>query len=183
MSIDDIVKIIKKVTEPLRRKVVLMVGHGIVESTNDSGDIQLIQGSLLKGETNSKIRKMHQYGFSSNAPAGSEFILVSVAGNREAGVAIASENRATRIKNLSPGDSIIYNADGTFIHMKGANIEAKLSKIKIENDSYEMIAVMSEFMDKVINGLVFTAIGPQPWIPATKTELLAIKAKLDSFKV
>jgi phage gp45-like len=108
--------------------------------------------------------------------------MLSVGGNRDHGIVIATEHRDHRFKNLDEGDTVLYNKNGKYIHLKGDNIEALVSKLKIENDSHEMVAVLSEFMQEVIDGLTFTAIGPQPWIPATKAKLEAVKTKMDTFK-
>jgi hypothetical protein len=73
---------------------------------------------------------------------------------------------------------------GKYIWLKkNGNTEVTLNKLKINNANYEAVAVLSEFMDEVINGLTITAIGPQPWEPDTKARLQAVKDKLDTFKV
>lgn len=182
MRVDDVIKIISKVIAPLKRKILLSVAHGLIEATKDDGPIQLVQATFLADETKNDVRKMHHFGFSSNAPAGSELIAVSVAGNREAAVIIASENREFRHKGLDEGDAIIYNKNGKLIHLKGDNIEALCSKIKIENDSHELIAVLVEWTEKAIAAKNITAIGPQPMDPGSIAALEVVKAKLETFK-
>lgn len=133
LKVEDIVKIIKKVIAPLRTKILLSIGHGIIEVSKDSGDLQFIQATFLNGETKSDVRKMHHFGFSSSAPSGSECIGVSVAGNREAMVVIATENREFRFKNLGDGEVAIYSKDGDYIHLKDGNaIDIKTKTLNIE---------------------------------------------------
>ena len=133
MTIDDIVKIISRAIAPLKRKILLSIAHGLIEATKDDGDLQFIQATYLEGETKNGVRKMHHYGFSSHAPPGSECIAVSVAGNREASVIIATENREFRFKNLGEGEVAISSKDGDFIHLKDGNaIDIKTSTLTID---------------------------------------------------
>lgn len=182
MRIDDVVKIISKTIAPLKRKVLLSIAHGIIEATQDDGGIQLVKATYMADETKNDVRKMHHFGFSSNAPAGSDAIAVSVAGNREASVIIATENREFRFKGLAEGDAVFYNKNGKLIHLKGDNIEALCSKIKIENDSHELITVLIEWMDEVLTSKNLTGIGPQPMTPDSIAALTAVKEKLETFK-
>ena len=126
MRIDDVMKIFARMIKPIQRKVLLMVGHGIIEAVKDGGDLQFIQATFLADETKNDVRKMHHFGFSSNPPEGSECIAISVAGNREAAVVIATENREFRFKNLGDGEVAVYSKSGDFIHFK-ANNEIEIS--------------------------------------------------------
>lgn len=132
MTIDDIVKIISRTIAPLKRKVLLSIAHGIIEASKDDGPLQFIQATYMADETKNDVRKMHHFGFSSHAPKGSECIAVSVAGNREASVIIATENREFRFKNLGEGEVAVYSKDGDFIHFKnGKAIEISTNALTI----------------------------------------------------
>lgn len=136
MKIEDIVKIISRTIAPLKRKVLLSIAHGIIQASKDDGDLQFIQATFLEGETKSDVRKMHHFGFNSHAPAGSECIAVSVAGNREASVVIATENREFRFKNLGEGEVAIYSKDGDYIHLKDGNaIDIKTKTLTIDAET------------------------------------------------
>ncbi len=136
LSIDDVVKIISRSIAPLKRKILLSVAHGIIEATKDDGGLQFIQATYLEGETKNDVRKMHHYGFSSHAPVGSECIAVSVAGNREASVVIATENREFRFKALKDGEVAIYTKEGDHIHFKNGNeIEVKTKTLTVEAEN------------------------------------------------
>ena len=182
MRIEDVTKIFSKLFRPWKNRILLTIGRGILLATKDSGNIQNVQITLLADEVKDQVESMGHFGFTSRPPGKSDVITVSVGGNRDHVVVIASESRDFRFKNINDGDSAIYNKNGKYVHIKGNNIEALVSKLIINNDSHEYTAVLSEFMDKVINGFVFTAIGPQTWMPTTKVELEAVKAKLDTFK-
>lgn len=180
---DQLIKFFSKAISPLKRKVQLMVGRGILLAINDSKDIQLLQGSFLAGETKDQTESFQHYGFTSNPPPGTECIMVSVGGNREHGVIIATENREFRLKDLPTGDSAQYNKNGKYIKLLGDNADILIEKLKITNSSHELVAVLSEGMDEVIKGKTITLMGPQPWDPATIVLLQAVKDKLDTFKI
>lgn len=183
MRIEDVLKILRQYIAPLKRRVQLMVGRAIITAANDSTNIQQVSVKIYADDVKDKTESFSQFGFTSNPPNGTECIILSVGGNRDHSVIVATENRDLRLKGLAPGDSAQYNKNGKYIKLIGDDCEMLLSKLKIENDSNELIAVISEWMDEVSKGLVITAIGPQPWDPATKTKLEAVKAKLDTFKV
>lgn len=182
MRVEDILKVIRQAIRPIKNKLLLTIGRGVLLAVKDDKKIQQVQLTLLADEVKDQVESMAHFGFSSNPPKGSDLVMVSVGANRDHGVIIASEHRDSRFKNLAEGDSVIYNKNGKYIHLKGDDINALVSKLKIENDEHEMVAVLSEFMQEVIDGLVFTALGPQPWIDATKVKLIAVKEKLDTFK-
>lgn len=181
---DDIRKVVADTLRPLKNKILLLVGRGVILAVNDAEKIQQLQATLLADEVKDQIESFAHFGFTSNPPEGTECIMVSVAGSRDHGVIVATENRDLRLKGLASGESAQYNKNGKYIWIKNNNnVEMLLAKLKIQNDNHEMVAVLSEFMDEVIKGLTITALGPQPWEPATKAKLQAVKAKLDTFKV
>ncbi len=182
MKASDLLNFISRAVAPLKRKVSLMVGRGVLLAVKDSTDIQQIQLTLLADEVKDQVESMGHFGFTSNPPGGSDAIMLSVGGNREHGVVIATEHRDKRLKNVATGDSATYNSNGKYVWLKGDDIEILLSKFKVENDSHELMAVLVEWMEKVITGKVNTAIGPQQWTPDTIVNLEEVKAKLETFK-
>lgn len=121
MNIEQLKKAVGILIRPIKTKVLLMVAHGLIEATKDSDELQKLQATFLAGETKNDVRKMHHFGFSSHAPKGSECIGISVGGNRESLVIIASENRQYRFKDLGEGEVAIYSQSGDFIHFKKDN--------------------------------------------------------------
>jgi phage baseplate assembly protein V len=180
---DDIRKAVSDIVRPLKNKVLLMVGRGIILAVSDGEKIQQLQITLLADEVKDQVESFGQFGFTSNPPSNTECIMVSVAGSRDHGVVIATENRELRLKGLASGDSAQYNKNGKYIWLEGDNGKMLMEKLSITNSNHEMVAVLSEFMDEVIKGLTITALGPQPWEPGTKEKLEAVKEKLDTFKV
>ena len=179
---DDIRKVVRDIVKPLQNKVLLLVGRGILLAVKDDQKIQQLQVTLLADEVKDQVESFAHFGFTSNPPANTEVIMVSVAGSRDHGVVIATENRELRLKGLASGDSAQYNKNGKYFWLEGDNGKMLVEKLSITNSSHEMVAVLSEFMDEVIKGLTITALGPQPWEPGTKAKLEQVKAKLDTFK-
>jgi phage baseplate assembly protein V len=180
---DDIRRLVSETVRPLKNMVLLSIGRGIILAVNDAEKIQQLQATLLADEVKDQVESFAHFGFTSNPPADTECIMVSVAGSRDHGVIVATENRALRLKGLASGESAQYNKNQKYIWIKANdNVEMLLAKLKIQNANHEMVAVLSEFMDEVIKGLTITAIGPQPWEPGTKAKLEAVKEKLDTFK-
>ena len=178
-----IIRTFNQLVGPIKRSVLLMIGRGVLMAVDSSKNIQLTTVKLLADETKDKIEMMQHFGFSSNPPANSDIIFLSIGGNRDHGIVIASESRQHRLKNIAPGDSAIYNQSGKHLWLKGNNLEGLVDKLKIENASHELITVIHEYMTAVKDGLVVTALGPMPWTPATKTQLQTIITKLETFKI
>lgn len=171
-----------RAVEPYKNRIMLMLNKAVTNSVNDSQGLQTQQLEVLAGEVKRKVPVVQHYGFSSSPPTGADVVMGCINGNRENSVILGTEHRDFRFKGLAEGDSVVYNKNGKFIHLNGDDIRVLLSKLVINNDSHELIAVVSEYMERVNNGLVLTALGPMPWAPATKTLLEETKTKFDTFK-
>jgi len=136
MKVEDIIKVFRKLIAPLQRKVLLTIGRGVILATKDSGTLQVIQGTFLADEVKSDVEKMHHFGFTSHAPKNSECIMVSVGGNREHGIIIATESRQYRFKDLGEGEAAIYSQFGDYIHLKNGNvIDVKTKTLNIDAET------------------------------------------------
>lgn len=100
---------------PLQRRVMLMVGRGVVRLSDDSPGVQTLQVELLKGEVRADVERFQEYGFTSRPQDGAEAIAVSVGGNRDHAIVIAVEDRRYRIKGLQKGQTAIYDSAGTVL--------------------------------------------------------------------
>lgn len=126
MKQDDLINFFKRAMQPLKDRVLLMVGRAIITAVKDDKAIQQFQLKALAEESFDKVEHYQQFGFTSNPPPGTEAIILSLGGNRENMVAIATDNRELRKKNLALGEMAIYTHDGTYIHLKtGGEVEIK----------------------------------------------------------
>jgi phage baseplate assembly protein V len=131
---------VHKILEILARRISLMITKTILVSLDDSGAVQKLVLDALKDERRSNVDRFQEFGFSSNPPAGAELIMLSLGGSRSHNVVIASEDRASRPKDLAPGEAMIYNEAGDYVKVKSdGTIEIKCStKVTIDAPLVEM---------------------------------------------
>lgn len=131
--------------EGLARRISFLITKTLLVSLDDSGAIQKLVLDALKDERRSNVDRFQEFGFSSNPPAGAEVIMLSLGGSRSHNVAIASEHRESRPKNLSPGEAMIYNEAGDYVKLKAdGTIEIKCStKVRIDSPLVEMTGNLS----------------------------------------
>jgi phage baseplate assembly protein V len=116
---------IRRMIEPLQRRVMLMISRCVITAVDDTKKMQELQISLLDGETAGAAERMQMYGFSSKPLASAEGIAVSVGGNRDHVVVIAADDRRYRVKNLASGEVVVYNNTGASVTLKAdGSIEA-----------------------------------------------------------
>jgi phage baseplate assembly protein V len=127
------IRIAKKVVEPIQRRVRLMVGRAVIALVNDAARVQSVQVTLLEGETRDEVERFQEYGFSSVPLPGAEAVMVCVSGNRDHGIVVAVEDRRYRLKDLGPGDAALYDHRGAKIHLSetGILIEAAGQNVEI----------------------------------------------------
>ena len=134
-------ELIRRMTEPLRRRIALLVGRAIVTLIDDTTGLQQAQVSLLAGEIRDKIDRMQQYGFTSVPLPGAQGAAVFIGGDREHGVLICTDDARYRLKNMASGEVAIYTDQGDKIHFKrGGTIEiVASSKVTINGTSLEVL--------------------------------------------
>jgi phage baseplate assembly protein V len=112
-----------------------MVSRGVIAQSDDEPGMQQIQISLLHDEAKVAVERMQNYGFSSNAPADSEVLCVFIGGGRDHGVIVATDDRATRLTGLGPGEVAIYTDEGDSIVLKRDNtVEVTCKKLVINSE-------------------------------------------------
>ena len=104
------------------RRVMNMICRGVLATTDDDNGMQLQQVSLLRDEAKTAVERFQNYGFSSNAPADSEVIVVFVGGGRDHGVVVGTDDRASRFTGLAAGEVAIYTNEGDSIVLRRDSI-------------------------------------------------------------
>lgn len=184
MNADQLMNFLRRSMQPLKDRVMLLVGRAVIAAVKDGNGIQQVQVSVLAGESMDKVERFQNWGFTGNPPAGAEAVVVSIGGNRDNMVVVALDHRSKRKKNLAPGESAMYDDQGNFIHLKAnGNQEQKLKKLKIQNDTDELMTVLDDLVKWLETAHVITAMGPQKFVPADLATLAQIKARLETFKV
>jgi len=117
---------IENALKPLRQRIMMTVARGLLEAVQDDKGVQLTKISLFHEEVREGVERIQNFGFTSNPPVDSELVAVFVGGNREHGFVVATDHRASRKKNLQPGECAIYTDDGTYLILKkGGIVEVK----------------------------------------------------------
>ena len=182
MSLAMIKNLVDSMVRPLRNRVYTMITRAVLETAKDDKGIQLVKVNLLAGESRDDIERFQNFGFSSNPPAKSECVAVAIGGNRDHLIIIVADDRATRIKDLATGESVQYNINGDKMHLKNngtlegtlsKNFELTLKKLKIENDTGEVVDLLVQMA---------TALTIEPFI-VNKGTFSDIATKLTTFKV
>ena len=106
---------------PLQRKIVGMVRRGVVTSTNDGTKAQGVQVRVGDGVIRGPIEYLQQYGFTSQANAGADVILLQVGGSADLPVCIVVSDRRGRVKVL-PGESAQWDDQGQIIAIRRGGI-------------------------------------------------------------
>jgi phage baseplate assembly protein V len=128
---NDFENAMQRILKPLRDRLFLMAGRAIITAIDDSSKVQSAQLKALFGESMGNVQRFQNFGFTSNPPVGTEAIILSLGGNRENAVIIATDNGNVRVKPLASGESAIYTDDGTLIHLKKGGLVDVIAATKV----------------------------------------------------
>ena len=111
------------VVEKLISRVKLMIVKSLVDTINDTTEIQLVKIDGFDGDVNDGIERFQNYGFTSNPPAGeSEAIVANLGGDQSHPVVLVQDSGAYRKKDLENGETAHYHKSGSYILMKDNTI-------------------------------------------------------------
>lgn len=103
--------------------------------------VQLIQGNGLAGEKLQDNELFQHYGFTSNPPVGSMFVVLPLGGKTSHGIVIATEHGDYRLQGLKSGEVALYTDEGANIVIKrGRVIEADCDVFRVNCKTYEVNA-------------------------------------------
>lgn len=145
---------IQTLLEPIRRRIALLIGRGVVRLSYDDAGVQRLQLDLLAGETRDKIERFQEYGLSSRPKSGAEAIVLFPNGSREFGLVVAVEDRRFRLKALEEGEVALYTDEGDSIHLKrSGNIEiTAATKVVVKSPAVEL---GEGSLESLVNGETF----------------------------
>lgn len=106
---------------PLKLRIANLVRAGTVKRVNDGDKGQKISPQVLKGEEPGELQTIGMFGFDSNAPEGSECLVIRIGANADHAIVISTGNRTMRPKTES-GYSTQYDKDGQTIRLKSGGI-------------------------------------------------------------
>lgn len=109
---------LRRFLEPLRNKIYLLIGRGIITAYNNLEKTQKVQFKTLGDEVYEGIERMQEYGFETYPDTDAEEIHLSMGGNKDLSVVICVHDRRYRPKTLQPGEVCVYTKnDQHYIHL------------------------------------------------------------------
>ncbi|MDO8933774.1 MAG: phage baseplate assembly protein V [Rhodocyclaceae bacterium] len=153
-----------KMLAPLVRRLRLMASRAVLQLLNDATGIQVVQVKLLDGEVSDGVERFQDYGFTGNAPAGAEGVMLSLGADRAHGVVVVLDHRAFRLKALETGEVAVYDDQGQKVHLTRDGIVIHTAKkCRIEAMDIELHASRSWSWDVNGFGERWTYIADNEW--------------------
>jgi phage baseplate assembly protein V len=130
---------IQRLLMPIKRKIFLLFGRGIVEAIDNTGKTQKIQVTGLNNETITDIERLQNYGFESYPDIDSdlEAALLFGYGNRDQGISVCVHDRDNRPTDLTVGDVRVYDKNSNKITLDSDGIlieDANGNTITLDSD-------------------------------------------------
>lgn len=113
----NVPRIVRRMVQRLRDRVMLMVSRGVIRVINDGVRLQELQLALLPGELRDQVERFQEYGFTSFPHPGAEAVAVFIGGNRDHGLVIACDDRRHRPRGLNAGEVMVYASFGQFLRL------------------------------------------------------------------
>lgn len=165
MNLNETMALVNKMINPLKRRALLTIGRAVLSAAaDDSKKMQLLQVSLLAGETKDDVERFQNYGFTSVPLEGAEACAVFVGGDRDHGIIIAVDDRRYRLKGLAAGEVALYTDEGDkLVFKRGGKLEittsaeCKVISPKTIIDS-AAVEIGSGTLEKIINGETFQTL-------------------------
>jgi hypothetical protein len=161
-----------RVLRPLRQKILLMLARGMVRAVEDSEQGKTITAELLGGEESQGLKVMQQYGFASEPLENTEVMVLFPAGDRSLGLAVATEKRELRPKDLDQGEVALYGkGDAVGEDEPPLELPAELppgwpvdtggprQRLTFKNDGREVELVCDKFTVRAMQGIDLLSLG------------------------
>lgn len=103
--------------ERMYSRVQHALGRGVITLVDDTGPIQVAQIRSNPLSLWDQIPILYHFGFSASPPLGSEVTHSSINGDPMSATVVATGHRASRPKNLQPGQSVLYDQAGTTVKL------------------------------------------------------------------
>lgn len=170
----------KRLIQPIKNKIFLLVGRAILKAINNSEGTQKIQVVALNGETITDIERFQEYGFETYPKTNAEVLCLFFNGNRDHGFAICAHDRRYRPTGLVEGEVVVYTDEDSFsdhrIHFKRNRIIEKKADKDVEN--LDTSKTVTTPIETHTNSSSFTVDSPQ--ITLGSDSFSAVKNLIDS---
>ena len=108
---------LNRLLDPLRRRVATLISRAVLAGVNAAPGCQTLQVTILADEPQTGVEHLEPYGFTSNPLAGSEGVILNVAGQRGAAIGLNFGDRRVRVTGLKSGEVCVYTDEGDKIHL------------------------------------------------------------------
>jgi phage baseplate assembly protein V len=141
----------------LESKINNTLSRGKLNSISN-GKTATAQVGLMAEEVYDGVEYPQHFGFISHPPIGSEVITAHFGGNRSHATILAAFSKSHAPVNLAAGESAIYNAAGSIVHVKAnGDIEmttAAGASINVKNDGSIAVNASGSSISVATNGHV-----------------------------
>lgn len=134
----------KRLIAPIKTKIFLSLGRGILKAINNTEGTQKIQVVALKDEIINNMERFQEYGFETYPLADSQVAAIFLNGNRDHGLALCVHDRDQRPQDLVEGEVCVYGKDDVTtpfrLHFKDGgilNIKAATLDIDVSGNTTE----------------------------------------------
>ncbi|MFP3274687.1 MAG: phage baseplate assembly protein V [Paraburkholderia sp.] len=104
-------------------RTMMMVRRGKISLVNDSGVIQTVQLPPSGLETRDNLKRIAEYGLTSNPPEGTDAYILNIGGDPSNGAVVGTNHQQTRPTGLEQGETQIYNGPaGTSVYLSNGGI-------------------------------------------------------------
>ncbi len=138
-----------------KRQLQIVIMRAIVDTVKDDKHRIYINATGLANQHIANIEHLQQYGHFSHPLPGAQTVLACIAGNPEHPIAILVDDPRYKPDDTSPGDSVSYNHQGDFIHIKadGSIVLKASSKIRMETPKLECTGDIIDRCDEQGNSI------------------------------
>lgn len=105
----------QRLATPIRRRIRLLLGRALGRLVDPSTLLQRLQLELLQGELADGVEHLEGYGRTAHPPEGYEALVASLGGDRAHTVALTAFHRQFRVRNIAPGEQVLYDDLGNVI--------------------------------------------------------------------
>lgn len=105
----------------LHRRIMSAFGIGNIRATSESATLQTAQIELSTGEKRDRTLSLGHYGFFSRPLAGAEMVMISISGDRDKGIIIATGDQRYHLQ-MADGEVAISDHLGQKVHLTSAGM-------------------------------------------------------------
>lgn len=114
-----------------------IVSRGKVTAKYGAYKLRSLQVSMLYGDTRDQVEHFEPYGFTAEPYVGAECLAVSLAGDRDHTIVVATPDRRYRPVSLKDGEVVLYDDLGRKVYLSrdGIKVEGVSSPVTVSTSS------------------------------------------------